>query len=92
MFKKKHQEEAETATETEETPPALPPAERFRLEAEEHAARAERARIEHRAQELGVTVAQLQAGIPAEVEDVPSQDAHVRESLRESEKASHRHH
>ena len=67
---------------------------RFRREAEEHAARAERERIEHRANELNITVAELQAreaqATPEsepEVEDVPVQDPHVVESLIESDKA-----
>lgn len=76
--------DANEATDTKEVPMDL-----FRVEAEEHAARAERERLEHRAAELGVTVAQLKAGIPPfqEVEDVPINDAHVRESIKASQKA-----
>lgn len=88
MFRKKSHTEEQAAPADDK----LLTADHFRTEALEHAERAERARIEHRAQELGVTVAQLQAGIQPVVEEVPLNDAHIRESIRESEKASHRHH
>lgn len=70
--------------------PVTPAPDRFRCEAEEHAAKAERERLEHRANELGVTVAELQRGILPIVEEVPARDPHVLESLRESDKAAHK--
>jgi hypothetical protein len=90
MFKKKtHEEETPTPVEDKYLT-----ADQFRIEAEEHAERAERARLEHRAQELGVTVARLKLGIMPVVDETPFDDSHVRESIRESDKAdktAHRH-
>lgn len=76
----------------------------FRLEAEENAAKMARLRLEHIAQERGVTVAQLLTpeGAPtlsegdaarhAAVQNVLEEVEHVKESIRESEKAGHRGH
>lgn len=71
----------------EEIQQEAPEMAQFRREAEEHAERAERARLEHRAAELDTTVDELRAGLRVE-EEVPVLDAHVRESLVESERAA----
>ena len=81
-------------------------ANQFRLEAEENAAKMERRRLEHIAQERGVTVAELLAlgetEAPTEgtetlsprkkaVADVLEAVEHVKESICESNKHAHRH-
>jgi hypothetical protein len=92
MFKKKTHEKFDVEETQEPTAPMVP-IDRFRAEAEEHMARVDRLRLEHAASELGTTVAEMQAkqAQAAKAQD-PDADAHVRESIRESEKASHAKH
>jgi len=95
MFKRKshdHDHAAEAKTPPQDAPQeitqVLGPADRFRREAEEHAERVERMRIEHIAAERGVTVAELLAAPLAPVEESLS-DPHIKESMRASDKAAH---
>ncbi len=92
MFKKKTHEKFDVEETQEPTEPLLA-VDKFRAEAEEHVARADRLRLEHAASELGTTVAEMQAKQAQAAQEVkapdPDADVHVRESIRESEKASH---
>lgn len=92
-----------TAALAAEAAPVLPPVEpsvkqdpavQFRLEAEESLAKADRQRLEHIAQERGVTVDQLmEANAQVAAAQTPtesptsSERAHVRESIEASDKA-----